>query len=239
MTFLVLFIATILTSILSLVGGFLLLGKSKLAVFLNKIGRPFAAIVLVYCVFFDILPEVMEEGALPVWEAIILVIVGTIICFSINYLLKNLHQHGENKELKTKAEAYSMLVIDSLHTITDGIVIGVTFATSLETGLLASVSTAAHEIPQEIGDFGIMIRSNIPKSRIIKLQIASSLLLVPSALLSFFIGESIIDSLPPLLALIAGFFLYIALQEIFAMIKEAKGTRDMRHEGEKHVQQNH
>ncbi|MBQ3430840.1 ZIP family metal transporter [Candidatus Saccharibacteria bacterium] len=225
MEFIILLISTIITAFLSLVGGFLLLGKSKLAGFLNKIGKPFAALVLSYCVFFDLIPESLEDGSLPLWEVIVLTFIGLSVCFLINYLVKNFHEHGEEKELKTKSEAYSMLVVDSLHTITDGLVIGVTFATSLGTGLLACVSTAAHEVPQEIGDFGIMIRSKIPKRRILKLQIASALLLVPSALVSFFIGESLIDSLPPLLALIAGSFLYIALREIFAMIKEVKQKR--------------
>ena len=222
MDFLVLLISTILTAFLSLSGGFLLLGKSKLASFLNKIGKPFAAVVLVYCVCFDLIPEALESDTLPVWEVFTLVAVGLVVCFLVNFLVGSIHKHGEEKELRSKTEAYSMLVIDSLHTIIDGIVIGVTFATSLETGLMAAVSTTAHEVPQEIGDFGIMIRSKMQKTRIIKLQVASALLLVPAAVLSYFVGEALLPTLPPLLALIAGFFLYIALQEISGMIKEVK-----------------
>ena len=219
MTLLILLISTIITTFVSLCGGFLLLGKSKFANFLNKFGKPFAAFVLVYCAFFDLIPEALEDDALPVWEVLLLVAVGTVACFLVNFVVGNFHRHGEKRELHSKTEAYSMLVVDSLHTLVDGIVIGVAFAASLGTGLLAAVSTAVHEIPQEIGDFGIMIRS---KSRIIKLQVASGLLLVPAAVSSFFVGEALLPALPPLMALIAGFFLYIALQEIFAMIKESK-----------------
>lgn len=222
MELLVLLLVTTLTALLGLVGGFLLLGKSKLAGFLNKIGKPFAATVLVYCACFDLIPEALEDDALTVWQVLLLVVVGCAGCFLVNFLVGHFHRHGEAKELHSKSEAYSMLVIDSLHTLVDGVVLGVTFATSLGTGLLASVSTAAHEIPQEIGDFGIMIRSRMPKPRILKLQIASALLLVPSAVVAFYLGSSLLPTLPPMMALIAGFFLYIAIQEIYAMIKESK-----------------
>ena len=115
-----------------------------------------------------------------------------------------------------------MLVVDSLHTIVDGIVIGTAFAAGLPTGLLAALSTAAHEIPQEIGDFSIMVRSKMSSKKILKLQIASGLLLVPSAVIAFFVGDSLLKNLPVFLALIAGFFLYIAIGEIYAMIKESR-----------------
>ena len=219
--FLLILITTV-TALLSLVGGILLLGKSKFAQFLAKIGKPFAALVLIYCVFYDLLPEALEGESLTLAQALLLLAVGLVACFLVNFLVSNFHRHGEKKALKIKAEAYSMLVIDSLHTVVDGIVLGVTFATSLGTGLLASASTVAHEIPQEIGDFGIMIRSAMPKTRILKLQVASALLLVPAAVLAYFIGGALLPTLPPLLCLIAGFFLYIALQEICAMIKESK-----------------
>ena len=222
MSVLLLIITTTITALLSLVGGFLLLSRSRIADFLNKIGKPFAAIVLVYCVCFDLVPEALEGDTMTAWEVMLLVAIGCVTCFVVNYLVGNFHRHGEAKELKTKAEAYSMLVIDSLHTVVDGIVLGITFATSLGTGLLTAVSTAAHEIPQEIGDFGIMIRSHIPHTRIVKLQVASSLLLVPSALMAYFVGGALLPTLPPLMALIAGLFLYIAFQEIYAIIRESK-----------------
>ena len=222
MTFLILLLSTVLTAFVSLSGGFLLLTTSKIATFLTKVSRPFAAAVLIYCAFFDLIPEALEDGSIALWEVLILVFVGTAICFLINYLVGIFHRHGEEKELKTKAEAYSMLIVDSLHTLVDGVVLGVTFAASLGTGLLAAVSTIVHEVPQEIGDFSIMLRSHMQKQKILKLQIASALLLVPAAVLSFFIGGALLPALPPLMALIAGFFLYIALIEIFAMIKLSK-----------------
>lgn len=222
MNIFLLIIVSILTALLSLVGGFLLLGKSKLADLLIRLGRPFAAIVLVFCICFDLIPEALESKTLSTLAVVALMLGGFLVCLAINFLAGHLHKHGEAKTLRSKSEAYSMLVIDSLHTLVDGIVLGVAFAANLGTGLLTAVSTVAHEVPQEIGDFGIMLRSRFPKSKILKLQIASSLLLVPSAVVAYYVGGLILPTLPPILAVIAGFFLYIAFEEVSGMIKESR-----------------
>ena len=112
-----------------------------------------------------------------------------------------------------------MLIVDSLHTAMDGIVIGTSFAAGIPTGLTSSLATAAHEIPQEVGDFSIMIRSKMETKKIAKLQIFSALILVPFAVISFFIGDALTPALPTLLSLISGFFIYIALGEIWSIIK--------------------
>lgn len=208
---------TVTTAILSLVGGFLLLGGSKLARAFQKFGTYFAAAVLLYAVFGDILPEVLED--LPALQVVALVAAGTAICFLISFCAGHFHKHGDDKTFKDKKQAYAMLIVDSLHTAMDGIVIGTSFASGIPTGLTSAFATAAHEIPQEVGDFSIMIRSKMKKKKIAKLQIISALVLVPFAVIAFFVGDALKKHLPTLLALIAGFFLYIALNEIYSIIK--------------------
>ena len=208
---------TAVTALLSLTGGFLLLTGSKLANAFRKIGTYFAAAVLLYAVFGDIIPEVLED--LPALQVATLVLSGLAICTFISYMVGHFHRHGEDKAFRDKKQAYAMLVVDSLHTAMDGIVIGTSFAAGIPTGLTSSLATAAHEIPQEIGDFSIMIRSKMDKKKIAKLQIISALILIPFAVLAYFVGDIIKTSLPVLLSLIAGFFLYIALNEIYSIIK--------------------
>ena len=183
----------------------------------QKYGTYFAAAVLLYAVFCDILPEVLE--GLPALQAVALVATGTAICFLINFCAGHFHKHGDDKTFKDKKQAYAMLIVDSLHTAMDGIVIGTSFASGIPTGLTSAFATAAHEIPQEVGDFSIMIRSKMEKKKIAKLQIISALVLVPFAVIAFFVGDALKKHLPTLLALIAGFFLYIALNEIYSIIK--------------------
>ena len=67
-----------------------------------------------------------------------------------------------------------------------------------------------------------MIRSNFSFKKILNLQIVSGLLLVPAAVIAYFIGSSLLKKLPVFLSLIAGFFLYIAIGEIYGMIKELR-----------------
>ena len=208
---------TAVTAILSLAGGFLLLTGSKFAKIFQKYGTYFAAAVLLYAVFGDIIPEVLED--LPAIQVVGLVALGTAICTAISFAAGHFHKHGDEHAFKNKKQAYAMLIVDSLHTAMDGIVIGTSFASGIPTGLTSSLATAAHEVPQEIGDFSIMLRSKMPKKQIAKLQIFSALILVPFAVLSYFVGDLLKDALPSLLALIAGFFLYIALGEIYSIIK--------------------
>lgn len=227
---LLIILITAVTTILSLSGGFLLLGGSKFAKIFQKYGTIFAAIVLLFAVFGDLLPEALEEGEIPVYEVAGFVILGTVLCFLVGFIVGHFHKHGEHKGFKDKKQAYAMLVVDTLHTAMDGLVIGVAFSSGITTGLIAALATAAHEIPQEIGDFAIMIRSKMTKERIIKFQVLSSLVLVPFALIAYFIGDFIEPAEPQLLSLIAGFFLYIALNEIWSIIKVlwARATKDSR-----------
>ena len=213
-------VVTTITAMLSLVGGFLLLNGSKFAKFFQEFGTIFAAAVLLYAAFGDIIPEILEEGELDIWQVCVLAASGVVICFIVSALAGHFHKHGEEKTFKNKKQAYAMLIVDSLHTAMDGIVIGTSFAAGLSTGILSAVATAAHEIPQEIGDFSIMIRSKMDKKTIIKCQTISALILVPSAIISFFIGDALKPILPTMLALIAGFFIYIAIGEIATIIKD-------------------
>lgn len=216
---LLIILVTSVTTILSLSGGFLLLSGSKLALAFQKYGTIFAAAVLLYAVFGDIVPEVLEAGDIPVWQVAGFIALGFILCCIIGFIVGHFHKHGEDKHFKDKKQAYSMLIVDSIHTAMDGIVIGTAFAAGIGTGVVAAVATAAHEIPQEVGDFSIMIRSKMNKEKIIKYQVWSSLILVPFALVAFFIGDFLGPALPPLLSIVAGFFLYIAANEIISIIK--------------------
>lgn len=226
MDFLWMIIATVLTAFLSLVGGFaLLFGSKKSAKFVQKYGTVFAAAVLLAVVFLDIIPEIIEEEALPFWGMILLILAGMTFCIGVSMLAGHFHRHGDEHAFHNKKQALAMLIVDSLHTAVDGVVLGASFAVGASTGVLAALATTAHEIPQEIGDFSIMIRSKMSAKRIAKLQIISGLILVPAAIISYFASSSIEPFLPFLLALIAGFFLYIALGEIWSIIKNIKNRK--------------
>jgi len=201
----------------------------------------FAVAVLLYAVFGDILPEVFEDSDLPVWLVLLYVCLGVGICELISFLAGHFHKHGDDKKvLKNQKQAMAMLIVDSIHTAIDGVVIGVAFASGLGTGIIAAVATAAHEIPQEIGDFAIMKRSGMERSRIIRLQVLSALILTPFAVLAYFVGDKIVPALPTLLSFVAGFFLYIVIGEMISLVQwllSKAGVRqgDNRKGGVKHA----
>lgn len=226
MDFLTLIIVTVLTALFSLAGGFLLLfGSKKSAKFVERFGTVFAAVVLLAVVFLDIVPEILEEEALSPLDLTVLILVGTVSCFLISFITGHFHKHGDEHTFHNKKQAVAMVIVDSLHTFVDGVVLGTSFLVSPTTGILTALATTAHEIPQEIGDFSIMMRAKLGRKKIIKIQILSGLILVPSAILAYFVGDFLEPYLPILLSLIAGFFLYIALGEIWSIISRIKSRK--------------
>lgn len=220
-----LLLATILTALLSVSGGILLiLGKGKIIEKVQKFGPIIAFLVLIYAVFGDIIPEALEELSLA--KLIVLTTSGFLSAALIGLFMGHFHHHSDlhhhphhDKALKSKTQAYTMLAVDSVHAIADGVVLGTSFIASVSTGLSACLATIAHEIPQEIGDFSIMQRAKIAKKTILKYQIISSLVIVPAACISYLLGDELLEPiLPSVLAVVAGFLLYVAFGELTCTI---------------------
>ncbi len=243
MNMLIMIIALALTALLSISGGvFLLLGHNSFAKKVQKIGPYIAFAVLLYAVFGDIIPEILEENELEVPILATLVTVGFFAASSIGFLMGHFHHHNDihhhdhhnkkselenhgDKLIRSKTQAYTMLAVDSVHAVADGIVLGTSFIASPSTGISACLATIAHEIPQEVGDFSIMQRAKIKTSTIIKYQLVSSLVIIPAALISYFVGEKLLESLPSVLAVVAGFLLYVALGELICIIESIKDKK--------------
>lgn len=235
MEILFLVVVGIVTAVLSLAGGILLIVGKRTARFLQKNGPIIAAVVILSTVFGDILPEILEDGKLSILQTLVWMAVGTVICFFVGFLLSHIHKHGDKRDLHNKKQAYGMLIVDSLHALADGVVLGAAFAANPMTGILTAVSTVAHEIPQEIGDFAIMLRSNIRKRDVVILQMLSSLFLVPAAIASYFLSDVLEPHLPMVLALVAGFLLYIALGEIWVVTQDYRGRKEEQKKSKKHT----
>lgn len=229
MNIVVLIIALTLTAILSLSGGVLLvIGKGRVARKVQKWGPAIAFLVLCYAVFGDIVPEVLEE--LPMWEVAVLAIAGFFACALIGLLMgkyhhhSDLHLHGKHAEthgdeIKNKTQAYTMLAVDSVHAVADGIVLGTSFLAGIATGIPTCLATIAHEIPQEVGDFAIMQKAKFKTKKIIILQALSALIIVPAGVVAYLVGEQLLEGLPIVLAVVAGFLLYVAVGELSCTIQ--------------------
>lgn len=224
--------ALILTALLSLSGGVLLIiGEGRLAKKVQKWGPAIAFSVLCYAVFGDIVPEILED--LPAWQVVALIAAGFFACGLIGILMgkyhhhSDLHIHGKHAEthgddIKNKTQAYTMLVVDSVHAVADGIVLGTGFLAGAATGITACLATIAHEIPQEVGDFAIMQKAKFEKRKILIYQTLSGLIIVPAGVAAYILGEQLLGDLPVVLAIVAGFLLYIAVSELGCTIQIIK-----------------
>lgn len=225
LTYIVFF--TLLGSVFSLIGGILLLFKEKFVVKFSHFLAAFAAGTLLGTVFFDLLPEaaheaehLAEEGLFPEeFNIFIFVLIGILMFFLLERFIHWFHHHQhEYVDEKIKPTIPLIVAGDTVHNFIDGVVIAATFMVSIPLGIVTTLSVAAHEIPQEIGDFGILLHKGLKRKKIILVNIFSALAAVLGALLAFSLGERIEFSLPILLALTSGFFIYIAASDLIPEI---------------------
>lgn len=204
--------------IFSLVGGFLLLRRKQTAEALAKYATPFAAGALLTAVFLDLLHEGVEEARAA--TVLMAALIGIIVFFFAERFLHWFHHHHPHHD-KSRDPSVNLIIIgDTLHNALDGVAIAAAFLISVPTGIVTTLAVAAHEIPQEIGDFGLLLGKGLKKSEVLKVNIISALFTVITAVITFALGSQ--DSLPVgvLLGLSAGFLLYIAMSDIIPSIHE-------------------
>ena len=118
-----------------------------------------------------------------------------------------------------------VLVGDAFHNFIDGIVIAAGFLTGFTVGLAAAIAIIAHEIPQETGDFGILLHGGFSKKKAFIYNSISSITTIPSAVISYFVLGSISFIIPYALAISAASFLYIALSDLTPELHKKWGLK--------------
>ncbi len=212
---------SLIGGVFSLLGGVLLLSKKTVAERLARYATPFAAGALLAAAFFDLLPEAIEalaEGAAFRW-----LLGGLVLFFVLEHFLQWFHHHHEHDN-GSRPTAPLIIVGDSLHNFIDGLAIGAAFLISVPTGIVTTLAVAAHEIPQEVGDFGLLLKAGYSRAQVLKINVLSALMTVVGALLVFWLGTEHSVPLGELLAITAGMFIYIAASDLIPDIhKNAKG----------------
>ncbi len=226
---LVLIGASLVGSVFSLIGGVLLLAKRISTKRVQRIAVPFAAGALLAAAFLDLLPEAVEHGSsLPAIMS--LVLSGFVLFFVLERFLGWFHHHHDHgaSDVHTKRQrsTRSLIVIgDTLHNAIDGMVIGAAFLADPTVGIITTIAIAAHEIPQEVGDFGVLLALGMRRRNVLLVNIASALATVVAAVLIFGLGSSLAALEPVLLAIAAGMFLYIAASDLVPTIHEEPSPR--------------
>ncbi len=178
----------------------------------------FSAGALLGGAFLHLIPESIHKGGdllhISLW-----VLIGFSLFFLMEQFLQWQHSHKVAVDYKAPV-SYLILVADGVHNFIGGLAIASSFMVSLEVGIITWIACAAHEIPQELGDFGILIHGGWEKYRALAFNFVSALTILPAGILTFFISVNI-DTLY-LLPFAAGNFLYIAASDLIPEIKHGK-----------------
>jgi zinc and cadmium transporter len=217
LTLLSILISVIIISILSLVGILFISIRGKI---LNKILILLIALAsgsLLGGAFFHLLPESMSLG---VQRAFLLTIAGILLFFVLEKFLHWRHCH--QKDCKTHPFAYLNLVGGSLHNFIDGLVVSAAYMTNLGLGISTTIAIIAHEIPQEIGDYAVLVYGGMKKKKALLYNFLTALISVLGALVGYFLFKGV--SMTFLLPIAAGGFIYIATTDLIPELHKQNKT---------------
>lgn len=207
---------SLIGGLFSLAGGLVLLSNKRSIYTLTRVATPFAAGALLAASFAELIPESLHEASPE--SASFWILGGLIAFFMLEYFFHYFHHHDDHSKDSTPVPL--LLIGDTLHNLLDGIAIGAAFLVDNTTGIVTALAIAAHEIPQEIGDFGVMLRFGYSKRKVILFNAFSALAATAGAVTMYALGQEFDMPTSPLLALIAGMFIYIAASDLMPLIHQ-------------------
>lgn len=213
--------STFLVALISLIGIFTIVLKQKLLdkILFCLIG--FSAGAMIGSAFLHILPEVLEKTKAEVtfsW-----VILGIILFFLLERYFHWRHCHEGVCNVHTFT--YLNLIGDGLHNFLDGMVIATSFVVSLKLGIVTTLAVILHEIPQELGDFGVLIYGGFSRQKALFYNFISALAAILGAIMGYFISDTAIGFSNSILPLTAGGFIYIASSDLIPQLHKESNLR--------------
>jgi len=194
----------------------------------------YAVGALLGAAFLDIIPHIFENNPNPAGAAAML-LGGILVFFMLEKVLlwRHHHHHGGDDESEHGHGAHDhgrsgwMIVFgDSFHNFTDGVIIAGAFLADIRLGITTSLAIIAHEIPQEIGDFLILLHSGFSKKKALLLNLFSSLATVVGALLGYVMLYNARDWVPSMLALAAASMIYVAVADLIPGLHKKADLRE-------------
>ncbi|KKR43149.1 MAG: hypothetical protein UT78_C0007G0002 [Candidatus Nomurabacteria bacterium GW2011_GWF2_40_12] len=222
-TYLYSFISVVIVSLVSLIGVFALSIREDLLRKYIFVFISLAVGALLGDAFIHLIPEAFEHVG-NTTHVSLLIIVGVLIFFILEKFL-HWHHHGEDTE-EVHPVGKLILFSDGVHNFIDGIIIGVSFLVSVPVGIATTIAVILHEIPQEIGDFAVLLHSGYTKSRALFLNFLSALCAILGMLLAFILGEAGEAFSLWILPIAAGGFIYVAVADL---IPELHKTKEAKH----------
>ena len=208
----------------SLAGGVISVGAAAFALVLRAAWIPalvsFAIGALLGAAFLEVIPEAFEQGE-PHTVAMS-ILGGILVFFLLEKLLLWRHSHDEHEAAHFAGDAAhdhgrsgALIVVgDTIHNFLDGILIAAAFLQSTQLGIITALAIVAHEIPQEVGDFLILLNSGYSKVKAFWLNILSSGATLLGGVLGYFALQVLQGWTPVLLGIVAASMIYVAVADL-------------------------
>lgn len=221
--------SVVVVSLLSLVGVVTLsFNQKKLKSILSYLVA-FAAGALLGDALIHLLPEVVEEMGFGL-EISLSVMAGILVLFIVEKIIHWRHCHIPEEAHVHKAHPFAIINLfgDAVHNFLDGMVIAAAYLVSFEVGLATTVAVILHEIPQEIGDFGVLLHGGFTVSRALLFNLVTAATSILGAGIVLYLGSEFQASMTWLVPFAAGNFIYIAAADLIPELhKEVKWNKSV------------
>jgi zinc and cadmium transporter len=218
-------LSTFLISLIAFIGALALFLKEEWLDRMLLVLVAFSAGSLIGGAFLHLLPEAIEKaGEENVLKIFLFLILGFVTFFVLENFIRWHHHHTKDHPA-IMPFSYLILVSDGVHNFIDGLIIAASFVVAPPLGVVTALVVALHEIPQEIGDFGILVYGGFKKVKALFLNFLSAIIVVFGGIAGFLLSEKIGESIIFLLPFAAGNFIYIAASDLIPEIKHKVSSK--------------
>ena len=182
----------------------------------------YATGTLLGAAFLGMIPNALQQATPIAISGTVLA--GIVIFFALEKVV--IWRHCHDVECEVHGAAGPLILIgDAFHNFVDGFVIAAAFLTSMPLGIAASLAVIAHEVPQEVGDFAILLENGYSRTQALALNMLSSLTTLPGAVIAYFFLGATREAVPFILALSAASFIYIAVADLVPSLHRQVGLK--------------
>lgn len=175
--------------------------------------------------FLHLLPEAVEHAGGFSVSLGLSVLAGIVLFFAIEKLIRWQHCHHAIGEGHQHPFAWMNLIGDGVHNLIDGLLIGASFLAGMPVGIATTIAVLLHEIPQEIGDFGVLVHGGFSRARAMALNFGSALLAVLGLGIALWLGSTAETFAALLVPFAAGGFIYIAGSDLIPELHHHESVR--------------
>jgi zinc and cadmium transporter len=169
--------------------------------------------------FIHLIPEAVEESGFGT-SISLLIFLGILSSFAIEKFLQWRHCHIPTSSEHPHSFAYMNLFGDAVHNLIDGLIVGGSYIASIPIGISTTLAVIFHEIPQELGDFGVLIHGGFTKKRAVWFNFLTALTAILGAAIALIMGATLEGFIPLLIPFAAGNFIYIAGSDLIPELRK-------------------